>query len=176
MMELRQSVTSDGTVTLTCTCGSEAFRVRFKKSASCLTYEQIRGDQNGKPDLLVTECVGCGSEITITSTEAQMPPPMSQTARNAADAMRNFNTAAGMPPEYYRYADVEEGAPPRATAQEDKMSFGDYIQQQDEQIARTIIYDLPNGWKAKEPGTYNIRVNNVRTGPDGVIHIEGEDI
>jgi hypothetical protein len=69
-MELRQAVTSDGTVTLTCSCGSEAFRILFKKSKSAQIYESYGAEHH--PDTQVAECTSCGSEITITSSEPQM--------------------------------------------------------------------------------------------------------
>jgi hypothetical protein len=71
IVELRQVVTSDGTVILTCTCGSEAFRIRFKKSKSVQLYEAY-GATGHNPDTQVVECTSCGSEITITNSEPQM--------------------------------------------------------------------------------------------------------
>jgi hypothetical protein len=73
-MELVPIAGRNGTVTLVCRCGRNTYTIEIRKSESCLMYEELRGDRNGKPDTLVAICQ-CGDEVVISSMKAQMPPP-----------------------------------------------------------------------------------------------------
>ena len=97
-MEVRQDgYVWDAPHILHCRCGaSNYFEIQFRKSESIQMYEEMGGTGH-KPDTMVVVCSRCGTEVTITETEAKMPPPrppsfnpMAEQARRTAQTFQEY--------------------------------------------------------------------------------------
>jgi hypothetical protein len=105
-MEIRQ----DGYVwnaphILRCSCGVDTFEVQFRFSESIQLYHDMGGTGH-KPDMMVVVCASCEQEITITETEAKMPPQRPYKPEAYQFKMDDqIRRSAGVPPgEYYTSA------------------------------------------------------------------------
>lgn len=101
---------------LVCVCMSQRFYIQFRKSEAIQMYEEMGGTGH-KPDTMVVVCVSCGTEITITETEAKMPQrpnpstsynpntgtsfnPMAEQARRATQTFEEYVRTQAQPPQH----------------------------------------------------------------------------